>query len=132
MCLLLAPLRFWLLVLPEQTPADMAQSARTDIENEERYETRRRNDQLAPEAVDAHSQKRNLQTETPWLLESDDSVEIPPAEIADSAVLVAIRQIQAVPSGTISRTACRHNAEPVPVMLDGSTFAVHGRRVRSG
>ena len=32
--------------------------------------------------------KRNLQTETRLLLESDDPVELPPAEIADSAVLV--------------------------------------------
>jgi hypothetical protein len=70
--------------------------------------------------------KRNQQTETRLLLESGDPVELPPAEIEDRAVLVQFDNfkpfvpelLKALREGTI--------AEPVPVMLDGSTFAIHG------
>lgn len=70
--------------------------------------------------------KRNLQTETRLLLESDEPVELPPAEIDDGAVLVQFEKfkpyipqlLEVLRSGTI--------AEPVPVMIDGSTFAIHG------
>jgi len=70
--------------------------------------------------------KRNEQTETRLLLESEDPVELPPAEIDDNAVLVQFEKfkpyipqlLETLRSGTV--------AEPVPVMLDGSTFAVHG------
>jgi hypothetical protein len=70
--------------------------------------------------------KRNQQTESRLLLEGDDPVELPPAQIADGAVLVQFETfkqyipelLEALRGGTV--------AEPVPVMLDGSTFAVHG------
>lgn len=70
--------------------------------------------------------KRNQQTETRLLLESTEPVELPPAEIEDRAVLVQFEKfkpyipelLQALRAGTI--------AEPVPVMIDGSTFAIHG------
>ena len=70
--------------------------------------------------------KRNLQTETRLLLESNDPVELPPAEIEDGSVLVQFDKfkpyipelLEALRAGTI--------AEPVPVMIDGSTFAIHG------
>lgn len=70
--------------------------------------------------------KRNQQTETRLLLESTEPVELPPAEIDDRAVLVQFEKfkpyipelLQALRAGTI--------AEPVPVMIDGSTFAIHG------
>jgi hypothetical protein len=70
--------------------------------------------------------KRNQQTETRLLLESDEPVELPPAEIDDGAVLVQFEKfkpyipelLEALRAGTV--------AEPVPVMLDGSTFAIHG------
>lgn len=70
--------------------------------------------------------KRNQQTETRLLLESDEPVELPPAEIEDRAVLVQFEKfkpympelLEALRAGTI--------AEPVPVMIDGSTFAIHG------
>lgn len=69
--------------------------------------------------------KRNLQTETRLLLESDEPVELPPAEIDDGAVLVQFEKfkpyipelLEALRAGTV--------AEPVPVMTDGSTFAIH-------
>ncbi len=71
--------------------------------------------------------KRNQQTETRLLLESGDPVELPPAEIEDRAVLLQFDNfkpfvpelLEALRAGTI--------AKPVPVMLDGSTFAIHGR-----
>ncbi|HYN83709.1 MAG TPA: hypothetical protein VER32_00550 [Pyrinomonadaceae bacterium] len=70
--------------------------------------------------------KRNEQTETRLLLESDDAVELPPAEVEESAVVLQFEQfrqyipelLEALRSGTV--------AEPVPVMMDGSTFVVHG------
>src|SRR5919112_3689753 len=70
--------------------------------------------------------KRNEQTETRLLLESDEPVELPPAEVEEGAVVLqfdAVRQyipelLEALRAGTV--------AEPVPVMLDGSTFVVHG------
>ena len=70
--------------------------------------------------------KRNEQTETRLLLESSEPVELPPAEIADKSVLVQFEKfkpfipelLEALRAGTV--------AEPVPVMLDGSTFAIHG------
>ena len=70
--------------------------------------------------------KRDHQTELRLLLESDEPIELPPADVADNAVLVQFDKfkpfipelIEALQSGTI--------AEPVPVMNDGSTFAIHG------
>lgn len=60
------------------------------------------------------------------MLESDEPVELPPAEIDDNAVLVQFEKfkpyipelLEALRAGTV--------AEPVPVMIDGSTFAIHG------
>jgi hypothetical protein len=70
--------------------------------------------------------KRDQQTESRLLLESNEPVQLPPAEVADSAVLVQFDKfkpylpelVQALRAGTV--------VEPVPVMNDGSTFAVHG------
>ena len=70
--------------------------------------------------------KRNQQTEARLLLESDDAVELPPAEIEDAAVIAQFdtfrpfipELLEALRAGTL--------AEPVPVMMDGSTFIVHG------
>ena len=71
--------------------------------------------------------KRDHQTESRLLLESDGPRELPPAEVADGAVLVQFDKfkpyipelIEALQAGTI--------AEPVAVMNDGSTFAVHAQ-----
>lgn len=70
--------------------------------------------------------KRNQQTESRLLLESIEPVELPQAEIDDRSVLVQFEKfkpfipelLEALRAGTI--------AEPVPVMIDGSTFAIHG------
>ena len=70
--------------------------------------------------------KRNQQTETRLLLEGDEPVELPPAEIADSAVLVQFDKFKPFVPELLEELRSGTTAEPVPVMLDGSTFAVHG------
>src|ERR1041384_3765105 len=70
--------------------------------------------------------KRNQQTETRLLLESEDPVELPPAEIADASVLVQFEQFKPFIAELLETLRAGTVAEPVPVMLDGSTFAIHG------
>jgi hypothetical protein len=70
--------------------------------------------------------KRNQQTESRLLLEGGDTVELPPAEIADSAVLVQFETLKVYIPELLEALRAGTTAEPVPVMLDGSTFAVHG------
>jgi hypothetical protein len=70
--------------------------------------------------------KRNQQTESRLLLEGEEPIELPPAEIEGSAVIAQFDSfrphipelLEALRAGTV--------AEPVTVMNDGSTFAVHG------
>ena len=70
--------------------------------------------------------KRNEQTETRLLLESEDPVELPPAEIDDTSVLVQFEQFKPFTPELLETLRAGTIAEPVPVMLDGSTFAIHG------
>jgi hypothetical protein len=70
--------------------------------------------------------KRNQQTETRLLLESEDPVELPPAEIDDRAVLVQFEQFKPYIPELLETLRAGTIAEPVPVMVDGSTFAIHG------
>jgi hypothetical protein len=70
--------------------------------------------------------KRNQQTETRLLLEGDEPIELPPAEIEDSAVLVQFENLKPFVPELLAALRAGTIAEPVPVMLDGSTFAVHG------
>src|SRR5512132_1274858 len=70
--------------------------------------------------------KRNQQTESRLLLESEDPVELPPAEIDDAAVLVQFEQFKPFIPELLETLRAGTVAEPVPVMIDGSTFAVHG------
>ncbi|HLN97093.1 MAG TPA: hypothetical protein VK208_01285 [Pyrinomonadaceae bacterium] len=70
--------------------------------------------------------KRNEQTETRLLLESSEPVELPPAEIAERDVLVQFDQFKPYISELLEELRDGTTAEPVPVMLDGSTFAIHG------
>lgn len=69
--------------------------------------------------------KRNLQTESRLLLEGDDPVELPPAEIEDSAVLVQFDKFKPYVGELLETLRAGTLAEPVGVMNDGSTFAVH-------
>ena len=70
--------------------------------------------------------KRYEQTESRLLLESDDPVELPPAEIEDNAVLVQFEKFKPYIPELLETLRLGTVAEPVPVMIDGSTFAVHG------
>jgi hypothetical protein len=70
--------------------------------------------------------KRNEQTETRLLLESVEPVELPPAEIADRDVLVQFDQFKPFLPELLEELRDGTTAEPVAVMNDGSTFAIHG------
>jgi len=70
--------------------------------------------------------KRNQQTESRLLLESPDPVELPPAEVDESAVLTQFEKFKPFIGELVETLRAGTIAEPVPVMLDGSTFAVHG------
>jgi hypothetical protein len=70
--------------------------------------------------------KRNQQTETRLLLESDDPVELPPAEIEDSSVVLQFEQFRQYVPELLEALRAGTLAEPVPVVMDGSTFVVHG------
>ncbi len=70
--------------------------------------------------------KRNLQTETRLLLEGDEPVELPPAEIEDRNVLVQFDKFKPFIAELLEELRDGTIAEPVPVMNDGSTFAIHG------
>src|ERR1700704_4567932 len=70
--------------------------------------------------------KRNLQTETRLLLESSEPVELPPAEIADRDVLVQFDKFKPFVGELLEELRAGTIAEPMPVMMDGSTFAIHG------
>jgi hypothetical protein len=69
--------------------------------------------------------KRNQQTETRLLLESEEPVELPPAEIEDGSVLVQFEKFKPYIPELLAVLRAGTVAEPVPVMIDGSTFAVH-------
>ena len=71
--------------------------------------------------------KRDHQTESRLLLESGEPVELPPAEVADSAVLVQFDKLKPFIPELLSALRSGTTAEPVAVMNDGSTFSVHGQ-----
>ena len=70
--------------------------------------------------------KRNLQTETRLLLEGDEPIELPAAEIEDRNVLVQFDKFKPFTGELLEELRQGTIAEPVPVMNDGSTFAIHG------
>lgn len=70
--------------------------------------------------------KRNQQTESRLLLESDEPVELPPAEVEESAVILQFEQFRQYVPELLEELRDGTLAEPVPVMMDGSTFVVHG------
>ena len=70
--------------------------------------------------------KRNEQTETRLLLESSEPIELPPAEISERDVLVQFEQFKQYVPELLEELRDGTIAEPVPVMIDGSTFAIHG------
>ena len=70
--------------------------------------------------------KRNQQTESRLLLESEEPVALPPAEIDDKAILVQFDKVKPFVPELLAALRTGTEAEPVPVMLDGSTFSIHG------
>ena len=70
--------------------------------------------------------KRNQQTESRLLLESDEPVELPPAEVDESAVVLQFEQFRQYVPELLEELREGTEAVPVPVMMDGSTFVVHG------
>ena len=70
--------------------------------------------------------KRDHQTESRLLLESADPIELPPAEVADDAVLVQFDKLRPYTPELLAELRAGTTAEPVAVMNDGSTFAIHG------
>ena len=70
--------------------------------------------------------KRNEQTESRLLLESGDPVELPPAEVADTAVLVQFDKFKPFIPELLEELRDGTTVEPIAVMNDGATFAVHG------
>jgi hypothetical protein len=72
------------------------------------------------------SKKRDHQTESRLLLESADPIDLPPAEVAENAVLVQFEKLKPYIPELLAELRAGTTAEPVPVMNDGSTFAIHG------
>jgi hypothetical protein len=70
--------------------------------------------------------KRDHQTESRLLLESAEPIDLPPAEIADNAVLVQFDKFKPFIPELVQALRDGTTAEPVAVMNDGSTFAIHG------
>lgn len=70
--------------------------------------------------------KRNYQTESRLLLESGEPVELPPAAVADNAVIVQFEKFKPFIPELLDSLRAGTIAEPVAVMNDGSSFAIHG------
>ena len=70
--------------------------------------------------------KRDHQTEFRLLLESAEPVDLPPAEIADNAVLAQFDKFKPFIPELLDALRAGGPVEPVAVMNDGSTFAIHG------
>ena len=69
--------------------------------------------------------KRNQQTESRLLLEANEPVELPPAEVEDGAVIVQFEKFKPYVPELLEALRAGTTVETVPVMMDGSTFAVH-------
>jgi hypothetical protein len=53
-------------------------------------------------------------------------VELPPARVEESSVLVQFPQYKPFVTELVEELRAGTVADPVPVMMDGSTFAIHG------
>jgi hypothetical protein len=66
-------------------------------------------------------------TDVRLLLEADEPVELPPAEIEESAIVVQFDNVRPFIPELLETLRAGTLAELVPVMIDGSTFAIHTR-----
>ena len=69
--------------------------------------------------------KLNQQTVARLLLESDEPVELPPAEVEESAVVVQFDAYKPYIPELLETLRAGTLAEPVPMMTDAASFAVH-------
>lgn len=69
--------------------------------------------------------KRDQHTESRLLLEAHEPVELPPAEVEESALVVQFENAKPYIHELLETLRAGTVAELVPVMLDGSTFAIH-------
>ncbi|HEV2880585.1 MAG TPA: hypothetical protein VGX24_04700 [Pyrinomonadaceae bacterium] len=67
----------------------------------------------------------NQRTDARLLLEADEPVELPPAEIEEGALVVQFDNVRPFLPELLETLRAGTIAELVPVMLDGSTFAIH-------
>jgi hypothetical protein len=70
---------------------------------------------------------KTQRTDARLLLESDDPVELPPAEVDETAVVLQFENLREFVPELLDTLRAGTVAELVPVMRDGSTFAVHTR-----
>src|SRR5918999_4374378 len=70
---------------------------------------------------------KTQRTDARLLLESDDPVELPPAEVDETAVVLQFDNAREFVPELLETLRAGTLAELVPVMRDGSTFAVHTR-----
>ena len=70
--------------------------------------------------------KRDHQTESRLLLESDDPIELPPAEVSDNGIIVQFEKFKPFIPELLGALRAGTIVEPVAVMNDGSSFAIHG------
>jgi hypothetical protein len=64
-------------------------------------------------------------TDARLLLEADEPVELPPAEVDDAAIIVQFDNVRPFIPELLETLRAGTTAELVPVMRDGSTFAIH-------
>lgn len=70
--------------------------------------------------------KRTEEIYSAELLESSEPIELPPAAVEESAVTVQFENFQPFVPELIEELRAGAFAETVPVIKDGSTFAIHG------
>ena len=68
--------------------------------------------------------KRNEQTETRLLLESEDPVELPPAEIDESAVTIEREEFRPFLAELIEELRDGTRADPAPMVMTDSMFVI--------
>ena len=68
---------------------------------------------------------KTQRTDARLLLESDDPVGLPPAEVDETAVVLQFENLREFVPELLETLRAGTVAELVPVMRDGSTFAVH-------
>lgn len=70
--------------------------------------------------------KKHETIDNAMMLESVEAVDLPPAEIEESAVTVQFEQYAPFVAELVEELRLGAIAETVPVVKDGSTFAIHG------